>query len=365
MKKFVLVIVSLVMLVIAFASGYLFSRSSNPDLPYEQPTHALDGSVNVPAFKLPPSPYMSDAAVDMLKFRAVMPGGAPDPTLPIEETRIAVDKLLTMLVSSMREKFPVEMQESTIAGVPVRVFTPTDRDIDPQRVLINLHGGAFSVCWNSCSILESAPIAALGGYKVVSVNYRMAPEATHPAGVEDALAVYRQLSQQYRPERIGIYGCSAGGMLTAQTTAKITLDGLPSPGAIGIFGAGALRFDAGDSAYVAAYIDGSFPPPAKPGEQRADIAHGYFANADMSGPIISAALHPEVLAGFPPTLITTGSRAADLSPAIVTNSQLLKAGVNSRLIVGEAMGHCYQYFADLAEAQDAYDATVSFFKENL
>lgn len=365
MKKTGLVLLTLVLLLMAFAAGYLFSRVSNPDLPYQAPAYALDGSVSVPAFKLPPSPYMSDAAVDMLKLRAVMPGGAPDPGKPIEQTRMEVDKLLAMVVASMREKFAVEFKEDSIAGVPVRVFTPVDREIDPQRVLINLHGGAFSVCWDSCSILESTPIAALGGYKVISVNYRMAPEATHPAGVEDVVAVYRELSKRYKPERIGIYGCSAGGMLTAQSTAKITLDGLAPPGAIGIFGAGALPFDAGDSAYVSAYIDGSFPPPAQPGEQRADIARGYFDNADMAGPIISAALHPEVIAGFPPTLITTGSRAADLSPAIETNSQLIRAGVSSTLIVGEAMGHCYQYFAGLPEAQDAYNATVSFFKANL
>lgn len=74
---------------------------------------------------------------------------------------------------------------------------------------------------------------------------------------------------------------------------------------------------------------------------------------------------PEVLAGFPPTLIITGTRATDMSPAVYTNSQLLKAGVRSTLIVGEAMGHCYIYQALLPEARDAYQAIVSFFREHL
>lgn len=141
--------------------------------------------------------------------------------------------------------------------------------------------------------------------------------------------------------------------------------GLPQAGAVGIFGAGAVRFGAGDSAWIAAYIDGTFPPPASAGSTQPDITHGYFGKADMGDAIISPALHPEVLAKFPPTLIITGTRAMDMSPAIYTNSQLLKAGVHSTLVVGEGMGHCYIMQSSLPEAQDAYQVIVNFFRENL
>jgi acetyl esterase/lipase len=85
----------------------------------------------------------------------------------------------------------------------------------------------------------------------------------------------------------------------------------------------------------------------------------------MADPIISPALHPDVVAKFPPTLLITGTRAMDMSPAIYTNSQLLKAGVRSTLIVGEGMGHCYLYQSSLPEARDAYQVIVNFFRENL
>jgi acetyl esterase/lipase len=55
----------------------------------------------------------------------------------------------------------------------------------------------------------------------------------------------------------------------------------------------------------------------------------------------------------------------DLSPAIYTNSQLLKARVRSTLIVGEGMSHCYIYQSNLPEARDAYQVIVDFFRENL
>lgn len=365
MSRFKVLFVSIVVALVAFVGGYLVSRAWTPDLPYATPRYALDGSVSVPAFELPPSDFMSEEAANMLKLRAVAPSSTPDADMDIEQTRSRLEGMLSRVVSTMRSEYPVLVEEATIAGIPVRVFTPEDGEVDPERVLINLHGGAFSVCWNSCSILESAPIASVGGFKVFSVNYRMAPEASHPAGVEDAIAVYEELMGTYEAGNIGIYGCSAGGALTAQTAAMAHQRGLPSPGAIGIFGAGAARFRTGDSAYVAAYIDGSFPPPAGQDDESSDLTRGYFEGADTSGPIISPALHPDVIAQFPPTLITTGTRAMDMSPAVYTNSQLIKAGVSSTLLVGEGMGHCYQYFAGVPEAEDAYSATVAFFRKNL
>nr|ADH59416.1 esterase [uncultured bacterium] len=323
------------------------------------------GTVHVPAFELPPSVFSSQEAQDFMKLRARMPSELPTKEPDIVKSRKGLEAMLAPQVAGMLKLHPVDVVDETINGVPTRIVTPKGKDVDPDRVLINLHGGAFTTCWESCSMLESAPIASLGGYKVVSVNYRMAPEATHPAGVEDVAKVYSELLKTYESKHIGIYGCSAGGALTAQTAAWLPTHNLPQAGAVGIFGAGGVRFSEGDSAYIAGYIDGSFPPPPKPGETKIDMTRGYFANADMSDAIISPALHPSVLKNFPPALIITGTRAMDMSPAIVTNSNLIRAGIRSTLIVGEGMGHCYIYMAQLPEAQDAHSAIVAFFDENL
>lgn len=343
------------------ATAVGFCAEDKPAAPAFEP----NGTVHVPAFDLPPSTLISKEALEVQSMRARMPGGVPASSGDIALVRKGLEGMLAPQVAGMRKQYPVDVVDQTIDGIPTRIVTPKDKPFDRKRVLINLHGGGFSMCADACAMLESVPIASLGGYKVVSVNYRMAPEAAHPAGVEDVATVYRELLKTYRPKNIGIYGCSAGGALTAETAAWLPAHGLPQAGAVGIFGAGAVRFGAGDSAWVAAYIDGSFPPPAAPGATQPDISRGYFANADMSDPIISPALHPEVVAKFPPTLIITGTRAMDMSPAIYTNSQLLKAGVRSTLIVGEGMGHCYIYQSNLPEARDAYQVIVGFFRENL
>jgi acetyl esterase/lipase len=182
--------------------------------------------------------------------------------------------------------------------------------------------------------------------------------------VEDVAAVYQALTNDYAPSSIGIYGCSAGGALTAQAAAWLPAHNLPSPGAVGVFGAGAVRFSSGDSAYISGYVSGAFPAPALDGSQ-IDMTRGYFDTVDMADASVSPALHPNVIAKFPATLLITGTRATDLSPAVYTNTQLLKAGVDSRLLVGEGMDHCFIYQNRLPEAQDAYQIITDFFDRNL
>ena len=351
-------------------AGVVLSAITNSLCAQDKPAPAApvfdaNGTVHVPAFDLPPSTLISKEALEGQAMRARMPVRTPSSSEDIAAVRKGLEAMLGPQASGMRKQYPVDVVDQTIAGIPTRIVTPTDKPFDRKHVLINLHGGAFSLCADACAMLESVPIASLGGYKVVTVNYRMAPEAAHPAGVEDVTTVYRELLKSYKPKSIGIYGCSAGGALTAETAAWLPAHGLPQAGAVGIFGAGAVRFGAGDSAWIAAYIDGTFPPPIRPDGTLPDLTRGYFRNADMTDPIISPALHPDVVAKFPPTLIITGTRAMDMSPAIYTNSQLLKAGVRSTLIVGEGMGHCYLYQSSLPEARDAYQVIVNFFRENL
>ncbi len=330
------------------------------------PVFRPDGSVAVPAFSLPVSGLVSEEAAAAQRMRASMPAfdaAGQEPDIAIRREQI--NAYAAQSLPRLREAFPVEIARATIGGVEVLDVTPADGSHDPNRVLVNLHGGAFTVGWDGIALIESIPMAVLTGYRVVSVNYRMAPEHRHPAGVEDVAAVYAVLLEDYASGRIGIYGGSAGGALTAQVGAWLPAHGLPQAGAVGIFGAGGVPFHAGESAYVAGYIDGSFPPPPADGSPYPDITRGYFDGCDAKDASAWPGYHLDVLAKFPPTLIITGTRALDLSPAIYTNSQLLKAGVRSTLIVGEGMGHCYYYNVSLPEGRDAYAAIVAFFRENL
>ena len=329
-----------------------------------KPQFEPNGDVLVPAFVLPASRLLSPEALAAQCQRASLPafdtGGGGD----ISASREAINAYAAQAIPRLRAMFPVEIAPRIIAGIEVLDVTPVGGH-DPDRVLINLHGGAFCVGWDGIALMESIPMAALSGYRVLSVNYRMAPEYRHPAGVEDVAVVYAALLADYAPGHIGIFGGSAGGALTAQAAAWLPAHGLPQAGAVAILGAGGVPFGAGESAYVAGYIDASFAPPPADGSTGEDITRGYFDGIDPRDPSAWPGYHLDVLATFPPTLILTGTRAMDLSPAIYTNSQLLKAGIRSTLIVGEGMGHCYHYAHHLPEGRDACAAIIAFFQENL
>ena len=81
-------------------------------------------------------------------------------------------------------------------------------------------------------------IASGSGHGAVSVHARSAGKGEAiPAASEDVEAVYRELLKEYQPEHIGIFGCSAGGGLTAQAVAWFLSKALSRPRAVGIFAA--------------------------------------------------------------------------------------------------------------------------------
>jgi acetyl esterase/lipase len=272
--------------------------------------------------------------------------------------------------------YPVDLDDTKIAGVHAYVYTPkagisaANRD----RVLIDLHGGGFSGCWPACAELESIPIAALGKIRVISLDYREGPKYKFPAASEDVAAVYQQLLKDHTSQNIGIYGCSAGGMLTAMSVAWFEKHNLPRPGAVGIFCAGAgsptgVGFG-GDAAYTAgplgeARIMAAPPKPTARTTNQAQGGLGYLAGTDPKDPMVAPINSPEILAKFPPTLIITATRGFEMSSALYTHTQLVKLGVDAELHVWEALFHGFFYNPDVPESRDCYDVIVKFFDHHL
>src|SRR5277367_4376509 len=214
----------------------------------------------------------------------------------LEERRTGTDKWQAGVGEVFKKMYPVNVAADTIAGVTVRVITPLN--IAPEkrdRVLINLHGGGFNS--DSGSLSETIPIANLSGIKVVAVLYRLAPEHPFPAGLDDAVAVYKELLKTYKPNHIGIYGTSAGAILTAEVTVKLKQLGLPLPGATGIFSGMGDYSQVGDSValYALNGFSGHLAPPK--GNSR---GKEYAGSTDLKDPVLSPVYAD--LKGFPPTI---------------------------------------------------------------
>ena len=336
--------------------------SRQADAQTQRTTPAADGSLSLPADTLPFSEYASPEAkaeqASRLSRLAQMQSGAAAPTAPGQP-----DLLHRAWFDAQWRRYPAAMNEAMLGGVRVLVFTPNSgiAERNRQRVLINLHGGGFINGWPEKAEIESLPIASVGRIKVISVDYRMGSQVRFPQASQDVAAVYAALLKTYKPSQIGIYGCSAGGILSGQAIAWFDRSGLPQPAAVGIFSGALLGGFGGDSAYLTPLMGGYFPAP-RPGE---GTTIPYFAGTRPDDPLVAPADSADVLAKFPPTLLATGTRAADMSALIESHRRLVKAGADARLYLWDGLEHCFIYNPEMPESQEAYQVLARFFEEQM
>jgi len=280
------------------------------------------------------------------------------PPESLAERRTRTDAWRKMDSAEARKFYPVSVEETTTAGVRTDIITPLDSPAS-KRVLINLHGGGFNS--DSGSLIEGVPIANLAKIKVVSVYYRLAPENPFPAAVDDIVAVYKDLLRTYQPKSIGMFGTSAGAILTAEVAVKLKQLGLPLPAALGIFSGLADFSRPGDSRQI-------FSLNGLPGRMEpVDPAHlpddQYVGKTDRKDPVLSpifADLH-----GMPPTLLVTSTRDLLLSDTATFHRALLGAGDDAQLVVFEALPHAFWYHFQLPETKEALELMAKFFDNKL
>jgi acetyl esterase/lipase len=288
-------------------------------------------------------------------------------TLSIDQEREAVDNWYRPQAERAKAVYPVNIEAQEIAGIGIEVVVPK-QGVSPRnrdRVLINLHGGGYSYAAGGslARLTEAIPIAGVGKIKVVTVDYRTSPQHKFPAAIEDVTAVYRALLSRYKPENVGIYGCSTGATLTANVIAWLQKERLPRPGAIGLFCEGATKDDQleGDSYYFSQAMMGDSIPA--PGESLPP--EPYMEGTDPRDPLVAPVVSLEILSKFPPTLLITGTRDLALSAVVHTHARLVKAGVDADLHVWDGMWHAFFFDVALPESQEAYDVITKFFDKHL
>ncbi len=264
-------------------------------------------------------------------------------------------------MEKMKAIYDVNVEATTFGGVKVWAVTPKHLAPKKQdRLLICLHGGGFTS--DSGSLIESIPIAALTGTRVVSVLYRLAPQFPFPAAVEDSTAVYTAALKNHKPKRVAIYGTSVGAVLAAQTAVQIRRNSQPLPAVLGFFSGYVDLARYGDSRWV--YGSGGlkdFSAMIEPLKGLGMVP--YVGDHDRRDPVLSP-IYAD-LKGFPPTLCMTSTRDHCLSGTTDFHRALLRAGVDARLMVFDAMPHAFWYRFDIPESKEALEAQASFLDQHL
>ena len=346
-------------LALLLASVPLTGQQTAPTRASEAPnrdTSYIDAEGTAHVTRVVPVPETISHEAQQMLSRAV-PDQAPPETLA--ERRARTDASTEAARIAWTKVCPNHITEDKIAGVPVRIVSPDEIPAgNRDKVFINIHGGGFNS--DSGSYSESIPIASYAGVKVVAVMYRLAPEYPFPAGIDDVISVYKELLKTYKPQHIVIYGTSAGAIMTGEVAVKLKQLGLPEPAALGIFSGIGDFARAGDSAALfslrglAGHLD---PPTSGPHDPY------YIGNANPTDPVLSpiyADLH-----GLPPTLFVTATRDALLSSTVNLHRAFLRAGVDARLVVFDALPHAFWYNAALPESIEASHIMAGFLLEQV
>ncbi len=265
-------------------------------------------------------------------------------------------------VTAMRERLHVTVVPGVIDGV--KVFTVTPQTMPPEnrnRLLVQIHGGCYVLSPGQAALPEAMLISAIGHFKVIAVDYRMPPDAYFPAALDDAVKVWKAAAKMADPKKMGLIGTSAGGALVLEMALRAKQEKLPMPAAIA---SGTPMSDAtktGDSFQTNALVDNVLVSP----DGFCDAAASFYAHGhDMRDPMISPVYGD--MHGFPPTILTTGTRDLLLSNTVRVHRKLRQAGVEASLQVYEGQSHAYFGRDDrIPETREAFGEIAAFFNAHL
>ena len=269
---------------------------------------------------------------------------------------------LGKLVPGMLERLKVKVEKTTIDGVRAYIVTPAE--IAPEnrnRVLVHVHGGCYVLNPREAGLPEAIFMAGLGRFKVISVDYRMPPEATYPGAHDDAMTIYRAALKMVPPKNVAIFGTSAGGALTLAMVLRAKKEGLPLPGAIAPGTPMSDTTKVGDSFVTNAMLDNVLVSP----DGFCDAGAKVYANGlDLKDPMMSPVYGD--MQGFPPTILTTGTRDLLLSNTVRVHRKLRQAGVEALLQVYEGQSHAHYIRDDTApETREVFGEIAGFFDRHL
>ena len=295
--------------------------------------------------------------------------------MPGPEIKIVVDMLRANppIAGSSIEEMRAGMEAMT-GGAPLPEdvrFDPVDAggvpaewtrapDASDDRTVLYFHGGGYVMGSVATHRGLTAGVSRASGARVLSVDYRLAPENPYPAAVEDGVASYRfLLSQGSAPESIAIAGDSAGGGLTIATLLALRAAGEPLPaGGVGISPWVDLT-QSGDSMDSKAEED-----PLVTRVELQPMADAYLAGGDARAETASPCFAD--LAGLPPLLIQVGTSETLLDDSRRLADRAKTSGVDVTLEEWEQMIHVWHAFAALLpEGQQAIDRIGEFLGERL
>lgn len=287
---------------------------------------------HIPAREIPVPISVSPAAQAIMAMRRPEPPPYPalDDVAGWRAYAAGTNQAILPFFEAQAAKVEASVQDIDAEGA--LVFDVVPKAAEGHGIFLDIHGGAFIVGGGACCRAEAICLAGALGVHVWSVDYRAPPDHPYPASLDDCLAAYRALLKKRRPEEIVIGGASAGANLSAALILKARDEGLPLPSGCVLLTPALDMTNSGNSFETNKGLDAVLPNDMN------SINRLYAPNHDLAHPYLSP-LFGDLKKGFPPTLLSAGTRDLFLSNAVRMHRALRAADVHAELHVIEAASH--------------------------
>ncbi len=267
-------------------------------------------------------------------------------------------RALRELLSAQPLPADVTVTAAELGGVPTAEITVDG--IEARHVVLYFHGGVYVMGDAALAADLASQVGRRTDAKVISVDYRLAPEHPYPAAVDDALAAYEALMDNGNaPSDIVLAGESAGGALAVATLVNAKDHELPLPAAAFVMSPYADLTLAGTTMETKSEVDPLMSREALQ-PRVADYTAGQDAALGLISPIFAD------LSGLPPLIIQAGSHEVLLDDAVRLARQAATADVEVTLDVTPRVPHVFQaYHPILDEAVAALDRAGQFLSAQL
>jgi len=269
-------------------------------------------------------------------------------TFPAGSTVDEQRRLLRKLLSAQPLPADVIVTAAALGGVPTAEITVDG--IETRHILLYFHGGVYVMGDAALAAGLASEVGRRTHAKVISVDYRLAPEHPYPAAVDDALAAYEALLHDgIAPADIAFAGESAGGGLAIATLVNARDHGLPLPAAAFAMSPYADLTLAGTTMDTRREADPLLSPEALQARVP-DYTAGQDAALGLISPVFAD------LSGLPPLIIQAGTHEVLLDDAVRLAQQAVIADVEVTLDITPGVPHVFQaYYPVLDEASAALD----------
>ena len=257
-------------------------------------------------------------------------------------------RLLRELLSAQPLPADVTVTAAALGGVPTAEITVDG--IEPRHVVLYFHGGVYVMGDAFLAADLASQVGRRTRAKVISVDYRLAPEHPYPAAVDDALAAYEALLHNgTAPSDIAFAGESAGGGSPSPPWSTPAITGCPLPAAAFVMSPYADLTLAGTTMETKREVD-----PLLSREALQARVTDYTAGQDAALGLISPIFAD--LSGLPPLIIQAGTHEVLLDDAVRLARQAATADVEVTLDITPRVPHVFQaYYPILDEAAAALD----------